>query len=71
MNTNMWNHPATRENLRILRERGHLIIEPDEGVLACGMVGPGRLAEPDAIADAVVELGKNWTRQAIWMARPC
>jgi phosphopantothenoylcysteine decarboxylase/phosphopantothenate--cysteine ligase len=53
MNTNMWNHPATRENLRILRERGHVIIEPDEGVLACGMMGPGRLAEPERIATIV------------------
>src|ERR1700680_4325813 len=56
MNTNMWNHPATRENIRVLRERGHQIIEPGDGILACGMVGPGRLAEPDAIADAVVNL---------------
>ncbi len=56
MNTNMWNHPATRENLRILRERGHLIVEPGDGVLACGMVGPGRLAEPETIADAVARL---------------
>jgi phosphopantothenoylcysteine decarboxylase/phosphopantothenate--cysteine ligase len=53
MNTNMWNHPATQENLRILRERGHVIVEPEEGVLACGMVGPGRLAEPEHIAQAV------------------
>jgi phosphopantothenoylcysteine decarboxylase/phosphopantothenate--cysteine ligase len=56
MNTNMWNHPATRENLRILRERGHVIVEPGDGALACGMVGPGRLAEPEAIADAVAAL---------------
>jgi phosphopantothenoylcysteine decarboxylase/phosphopantothenate--cysteine ligase len=56
MNTNMWEHPATRENLRVLRERGHLIVEPDEGALACGMVGPGRLAEPDVIADTVANL---------------
>lgn len=56
MNTNMWNHPATRENLRLLRERGHVIVEPEEGVLACGMVGPGRLAEPASIAAAVVGL---------------
>jgi phosphopantothenoylcysteine decarboxylase/phosphopantothenate--cysteine ligase len=56
MNTNMWNHPATQANLRILRDRGHLIIDPDDGALACGMVGPGRLAEPDAIADAVANL---------------
>lgn len=56
MNTNMWNHPATRENLRILRQRGHEIVEPDDGFLACGMVGPGRLAEPEKIA-AVVAAG--------------
>ena len=60
MNTNMWNHPATQENLRILRSRGHLIVEPDEGILACGMVGPGRLAEPDVIAQAVAAIaGSN------------
>ena len=53
MNTNMWNHPATQENLKTLRSRGHMIIEPDEGILACGMVGPGRLAEPERIAEAV------------------
>src|SRR5579863_4936340 len=56
MNTNMWNHPATRENMRILRERGHSIIEPGDGILACGMVGPGRLAEPEAIAEVVAGL---------------
>jgi phosphopantothenoylcysteine decarboxylase/phosphopantothenate--cysteine ligase len=54
MNTNMWNHPATQENLRVLRARGHVIVEPDDGILACGMVGPGRLAEPETIAQAVV-----------------
>jgi phosphopantothenoylcysteine decarboxylase/phosphopantothenate--cysteine ligase len=53
MNTNMWNHPATRENVRILRDRGHQFVEPDEGLLACGMVGPGRLADPHKIAEAV------------------
>jgi phosphopantothenoylcysteine decarboxylase/phosphopantothenate--cysteine ligase len=53
MNTNMWNHPATSENLAILRARGHAVIEPDEGSLACGMVGPGRLAEPERIAEFV------------------
>ena len=49
MNTNMWNHPATRENIAILQQRGHVIVEPAEGLLACGTYGPGRLAEPDDI----------------------
>jgi phosphopantothenoylcysteine decarboxylase/phosphopantothenate--cysteine ligase len=63
MNTNMWNHAATQENLRILRARGHAIVEPGEGILACGMVGPGRLAEPDQIADAVLALRSQPARR--------
>jgi phosphopantothenoylcysteine decarboxylase / phosphopantothenate---cysteine ligase len=63
MNTNMWRHPATQENVRKLRERGHLIVEPDEGLLACGVVGPGRLAEPDRIADAVIAAGNAEPRR--------
>jgi len=54
MNSNMWTHPATQANVRVLRERGHVFVEPGEGMLACGMVGPGRLAEPQAIAAAVM-----------------
>ncbi|HEV2688125.1 MAG TPA: bifunctional phosphopantothenoylcysteine decarboxylase/phosphopantothenate--cysteine ligase CoaBC [Bryobacteraceae bacterium] len=57
MNVNMWLHPATQENMAILRKRGHIIVEPEEGALACGMTGPGRLAEPDRIADVVAGLG--------------
>jgi len=56
MNNNMWMHPATQENLAQLRKRGHIIIEPEEGLLACGTTGPGRLAEPERIADAVAGL---------------
>jgi phosphopantothenoylcysteine decarboxylase/phosphopantothenate--cysteine ligase len=56
MNNNMWMHPATQSNLGILRNRGHLIIEPEEGLLACGTTGPGRLAEPERIADIVAGL---------------
>jgi len=59
MNTNMWTHPATRENLRILKERGHVIVEPGEGLLACGTTGPGRLAEPEEIAQAVYGLANH------------
>jgi phosphopantothenoylcysteine decarboxylase/phosphopantothenate--cysteine ligase len=53
MNTNMWTHPATQANLETLRRRGHRIVEPEEGFLACGMTGPGRLANPAVIAEAV------------------
>jgi phosphopantothenoylcysteine decarboxylase/phosphopantothenate--cysteine ligase len=54
----MWTHPATQENLAKLRARGHVIIEPDDGILACGMVGPGRLAEPERIAEAVTAVAE-------------
>jgi phosphopantothenoylcysteine decarboxylase/phosphopantothenate--cysteine ligase len=55
MNTNMWMHAATQANLETLGKRGQRFVEPDSGYLACGMVGPGRLAEPERIADAVIE----------------
>src|SRR5271170_8068681 len=55
MNVNMWNHPATQANLEILRERGVKIVEPGSGYLACGMTGPGRLAENETIVAAVME----------------
>ncbi|MGA3372749.1 MAG: bifunctional phosphopantothenoylcysteine decarboxylase/phosphopantothenate--cysteine ligase CoaBC [Terracidiphilus sp.] len=54
MNVNMWEHPATQANLEILRQRGVRMVEPGTGDLACGMVGAGRMAEPAAIADAVL-----------------
>jgi phosphopantothenoylcysteine decarboxylase/phosphopantothenate--cysteine ligase len=54
MNVNMWEHPATQANIEILRQRGVRVVEPGAGSLACGMVGMGRMAEPDAIADAVL-----------------
>ncbi|HTT61509.1 MAG TPA: bifunctional phosphopantothenoylcysteine decarboxylase/phosphopantothenate--cysteine ligase CoaBC [Bryobacteraceae bacterium] len=53
MNTNMWTHAATQANLDILRARRHKIVDPEDGFLACGMIGPGRLADPERIADAV------------------
>jgi phosphopantothenoylcysteine decarboxylase/phosphopantothenate--cysteine ligase len=55
MNVNMWEHPATRHNLEILRQRGVRIVEPGSGYLACGMTGPGRLAENEAIVAAIME----------------
>jgi phosphopantothenoylcysteine decarboxylase/phosphopantothenate--cysteine ligase len=54
MNVNMWEHPATQANLEILRQRGVRVIDPGRGSLACGMVGAGRMAEPESIADAVL-----------------
>ena len=55
MNVNMWNHPATQANLEILRKRGVKIVEPDSGYLACGMIGPGRLAANESIVAAVMQ----------------
>jgi phosphopantothenoylcysteine decarboxylase / phosphopantothenate---cysteine ligase len=55
MNVNMWNHPATQANLDILKKRGVKIVEPGEGYLACGMTGPGRLAENELIVAATLE----------------
>lgn len=55
MNVNMWNHPATQANLDLLKKRGVRIVEPGEGYLACGMTGPGRLAENEKIVTAVME----------------
>jgi phosphopantothenoylcysteine decarboxylase/phosphopantothenate--cysteine ligase len=55
MNVKMWNHPATQANLEMLRKRGVRIVEPGEGYLACGMTGPGRLAENELIVAATME----------------
>src|SRR5712691_7135041 len=55
MNVNMLEHPATRQNLEGLRQRGVKIVEPGSGYLACGMTGPGRLAEGEAIVAATLE----------------
>jgi phosphopantothenoylcysteine decarboxylase/phosphopantothenate--cysteine ligase len=56
MNVEMWAHPATRENVRRLRERGVQFIDPEEGYLACRTVGPGRLAEPHEIVRRACEI---------------
>jgi len=55
MNVNMWNHAATQENIEMLRARGVKIVDPDEGYLACGMTGAGRLAGQEQIVAAVRE----------------
>jgi phosphopantothenoylcysteine decarboxylase/phosphopantothenate--cysteine ligase len=54
MNVNMWEHAAAQENVETLRRRGVHIVLPEEGYLACGMTGAGRLASVDSIASAVL-----------------
>lgn len=53
MNVRMWNHPATQRNIAQLRADGIAVMQPDEGPMACGEFGPGRLPEPSAIAEAI------------------
>ncbi len=55
MNVNMWNHAATQANLDVLHSRGVHVVNPDEGYLACGMTGAGRLAGQEQIVAAVRE----------------
>ncbi|HEX2491800.1 MAG TPA: bifunctional phosphopantothenoylcysteine decarboxylase/phosphopantothenate--cysteine ligase CoaBC [Blastocatellia bacterium] len=59
MNVEMWNHAATQANIKILRERGVLFVEPGVGYQACGEVGMGRLAEPEEIAESAFEILRN------------
>ena len=66
MNVRMWQHEATRGNVATLRQRGVTVIEPDEGPMACGEYGPGRLPEPTEI---VKQLG-SMLRPAISVESP-
>ena len=56
MNTGMWTHPATQENIRTLKSRGVTLVGPDSGPLACGDSGAGRMSEPETIVAKVVEM---------------
>jgi phosphopantothenoylcysteine decarboxylase/phosphopantothenate--cysteine ligase len=56
MNVRMWQHPATRRNLDTLRQDGVRFVGPDEGEMACGEYGPGRMAEPQAILAAIEKI---------------
>jgi phosphopantothenoylcysteine decarboxylase/phosphopantothenate--cysteine ligase len=51
MNVRMWQHPATERNVAQLKVDGVTVIDPDEGEMACGEFGPGRLPEPEAIME--------------------
>lgn len=55
MNAEMWRHPAVGDSVRILRRRGHLFVNPEEGALACGMEGEGRLADTNLITSRILE----------------
>ncbi len=63
MNVNMFDHPAVRENLDLLRARGVTIVEPGSGYLACGWLGRGRLAEPDQIVEAALAVLEGQARR--------
>ena len=56
MNSAMWNHPAVQANVETLHRRGVRFVGPEEGRLACGTEGPGRMAEPETILQAVLEV---------------
>jgi phosphopantothenoylcysteine decarboxylase/phosphopantothenate--cysteine ligase len=56
MESGMWDHPATRANVQVLRERGVRFVGPETGPLASGLAGPGRMAEPDQILTALEAL---------------
>lgn len=53
MNDRMWNHPAVKENIEILRKRGYRFVDPESGFLACGTYAKGRLADPGGIVAEV------------------
>ncbi len=55
----MWNHPATRENLCLLKSRGAVVVDVEQGELACGYEGQGRLAALDTILKAVEQCLKS------------
>ncbi len=64
MNVRMWQHPATKRNLATLRADGVAFVGPDEGEMACGEYGMGRMAEPQAILDAIARtLGAGQNRR--------
>jgi len=59
MNTRMWDNPIVQRNVAKLRELGYAFVGPEEGLLACGTVGPGRMAEPETIIEAVTQILKK------------
>ena len=71
MNTNMWRHPATQQNLATLRERGAEFVGPDRGALACGWIGEGRMIDPALIVTAAIARLDHLSRETAspWSGR--
>ncbi len=59
MNVHMWENPITRENVAKLRKHGYRIVEPDQGFLACGYTGKGRLPDADVLIEALKKVLKK------------
>jgi phosphopantothenoylcysteine decarboxylase / phosphopantothenate---cysteine ligase len=59
MNEYMYENPIVQDNISKLKKYGYMFIEPDEGMLACGVTGKGKLAKPDKIVEFVIRLFKN------------
>lgn len=62
MNTRMYENPITQRNIRTLKALGYRFIEPGKGMLACGTFGVGRLAEPESIVAAILDVCRTTTR---------
>jgi phosphopantothenoylcysteine decarboxylase/phosphopantothenate--cysteine ligase len=65
MNTSMWRHPATQRNLVQLRSDGVYVVDPDEGEMACGTVGPGRLSEPEVVVAAALDILRKSEKESV------
>ncbi|WP_288905230.1 bifunctional phosphopantothenoylcysteine decarboxylase/phosphopantothenate--cysteine ligase CoaBC [uncultured Sneathiella sp.] len=65
MNVRMWGHPATQRNLNTLKGDGIMTIGPDDGDMACGEYGPGRMSEPEAICGAIVDFFQGSARKPL------
>ena len=73
MNQAMWSQPASQENIECLKQRGIAILEPDNGIQACGDIGPGRLQQPEAIIEhmgSVFDSGILSGKQVVITAGP-
>lgn len=66
MNVRMWHHPATQRNLATLKDDGILMVGPDDGSMACGEFGTGRMSEPDQIVAAI----RDALQQPVWPSLP-